>query len=224
MNRIQVPIFELKNLRVTRDGRTALKISQFQFHRGTPYGILGPVGSGKTTLLEILAGRIKPTEGKVLYEKKRFGRTWLGRIKVPPDIVFLEEESGGFTGTVQEYLEKRLPERVDYIRRQYFSRAPLSTEWEMAVPSLSRGHSYRMNMIVAIESDPKVLIIDDYGINFDTQMRRDFDRRLSYSSRKRGTTVVLSSTDMVNVKNVASVVVSLDNGHIAKVRSLKKGQ
>lgn len=224
MNRIQVPIFELENVRVTREGRIALKIGKFQFHRGTIYGIVGPIGSGKTTLLEALAGRLDVSEGKVLYESERYAKSWLGRIKVPPEIVFFENVTNEYSGTVEEYVQKRIPDRTEYVQRQYYSRAPLSEEWTMPIQSLSKGQSYRMNLIIAIESDPKVLLVDDYGFNFDATMKREFNRRLTYSARSRGTTIVLSSADSSNVRNVATVIVSLDNGHISKVRSLKKQQ
>jgi len=222
MNRIQVPIFELDNVRVTRESGIALKISKFQFHRGTVYGVVGPIGSGKTTLLETLAGRLNVTEGSVLYESERYAKTWLGKTKVPPEIVFLEDITDGYTGSVGDFFQKKLPDRTEYIQRQYYSHSPLTEEWEMPIQSLSKGQNYRMNLIIVIESDPKVLIIDDYGTNFDAKMKREFNRRIVYNARSRGTTIIISSSDMSNVRNVASVIVSLDNGHISKVRSLTK--
>lgn len=222
MNRIQIPIFELENVRVSREGRIALKISKFQFHRGTVYGVVGPIGSGKTTLLETLAGRLNVSEGSVLYESERYAKTWLGRTKVPPEIAYYEDKVGDLTGSVGDFFQKKLPEWSEYIHRQYYSRAPFTDEWDMSIQSLSKGQNYRMNLIIVIESDPKVLIIDDYGSNFDSKMKREFNRRITYSARSRGTTIILSSADIENVRNVVSIIVSLDNGHISKVRSLKK--
>ncbi|MEE9167159.1 MAG: ATP-binding cassette domain-containing protein [Candidatus Neomarinimicrobiota bacterium] len=222
MNRIQSPIFELENVRVIREGGTTLKISRFQFHRGTIYGIVGPVGSGKTTLLECLVGRLKPTEGKILYENEKYAKSWLGKLKIPPEILFFEQIRINSAEAVREYVQKKIPDRVDYVRRQYYSRVPLNDEWKMPMQGLSKGQSLRLNLIVAIESDPKVLIIDDYGSNFDSKMKREFNRGLAYSARSRGATIILATADMGDVRSVASVVVALDNGHISKVRSLKK--
>ena len=44
-------IYELKNLKKVYNNNPVLNIGRLQIHRGTLYGILGPVGSGKTTLL-----------------------------------------------------------------------------------------------------------------------------------------------------------------------------
>jgi ABC-type methionine transport system ATPase subunit len=73
-----------------------------------------------------------------------------------------------------------------------------------------------------MEADPKVLLMDDYGINFDPQIKKELDRRLKKSVRSRGTTVVLSNSELSKVKDLVSVVIFLDNGHISKVRSLKR--
>lgn len=222
MNRIQVPIFELENARVVIDGKSILKIGKFQFHRGTVYGIVGPVGAGKTTLLDLLAGRIVPTGGTVLYEKEPFEKTWLGKIKVPTDIHFLENEGGVTQDSVASFFRQKLPQRFEYVQSQYYSKPAYAPDWDTAINKLSRGQVYRVNMIAAIESDPKVLIADDYGLHFDKSISRDFNRRINHSAKSRGTTVILSSTSMFDLKTVAAVVITLDNGHISQVRSLKK--
>ena len=86
---------------------------------------------------------------------------------------------------------------------------------------LSSGLRYRVHLISVIESDPKVLVIDDYGMNFDTKLKREFNRRILNTVKSRGTTVILSTTEANSLRNFATVVVYLDNGHISKVRSYK---
>ena len=120
MSRIQVAIFELENTRVAIGGRSILKIGKFQFHRGTVYGIVGPVGAGKTTLLDLLAGRIIPTEGSILYEKEPFDKTWLGKIKVPAEIHFLNSEGGVTQDSVASFFRVRA---CTFVRRRCTSRA-----------------------------------------------------------------------------------------------------
>jgi len=222
MNRIQIPIFEINDIKVVRDSAVNLKIKNFQFHRGTTYGIIGPIGAGKTTLLSILGGRLVPTEGTVEYESEEFKKSWLGRIKIPKDILTLDDNPISFKGTVAEYVKSILPDKVDDIYQQYYSSPRISTHWDGMVSNLSSGEIAKLKLITAMESDPKVLLMDDYGINFDPNIKRELDRRLKNNARTRGTTVVLSSSELSKVKDIASVVLFLDNGHISKVRSLKR--
>jgi ABC-type proline/glycine betaine transport system ATPase subunit len=50
-------------------------------------------------------------------------------------------------------------------------------------------------------------------------MERDISRRLKSMNRNLGTTIILSGTDRTGIQQLASVLVFLDKGHIAKVRS-----
>lgn len=221
MNRIQIPIFELNEVKVVRDSIVNLKIRNFQFHRGAIYGIIGPIGAGKTTLLNILGGRLSPTEGTVKYETEEFQKTWRGKIKVPKDLLMLDDEPINYKGTVSDYVKSILPDKVGEIYKLYYASAKVSTPWDGLVSNLSSGQVAKLKLITAMESDPKVLLMDDYGINFDPNIKRDLDRRLKNNARSRGTTVILSSSELSKIKEIASVVLFLDNGHISKVRSLK---
>lgn len=220
MNRIQVPIFELKNVTVSYNDRIALKISKFQFHRGTIYGIVGRTGSGKTTLLKVLTGRLVPTEGQVFYEKEPYQKSWLGKVKLPADISVLDEVDR-YKGKVRDYFNVNVPERFEEIKQNYFKKPRHSSEWNLLMDELSSGLRYRVHLISVIESDPKVLVIDDYGMNFDTKLKREFNRRILNTVKSRGTTVILSTTEANSLRNFATVIVYLDNGHISKVRSYK---
>ena len=49
----------------------ALKPLQFAFEDGGAYALLGPSGCGKTTLLNIISGLLRPSEGRVLFDRTR---------------------------------------------------------------------------------------------------------------------------------------------------------
>ena len=59
MNQQSTLIYELKGVKKTFNSETVLYVGRHQFHRGTVYGIVGPVGSGKSSLMNILAGSDK---------------------------------------------------------------------------------------------------------------------------------------------------------------------
>ena len=73
-------------------------------------------------------------------------------------------------------------------------------------------------MILACESDPRVLLIDDYGVYFNDKMEKDFRGKLATMNRTLGTTIILSSPTDKNLKYFASVLIYLDHGHIWKIR------
>ena len=222
MNRIQIPIFELKNILISYGDKTALKIGNFKFHRGTVYGIAGPLGSGKSTFLNMLRGKLDLDDGELLYESNPFKKNWRGKIKLPEEILYAKGADVSSGGTVNQFFTSRFQDRSKQIKKQYYSNNNIANEWEASIASLSAGQLRRLILVTAIESDPKVLIIDDYGINFDDSTLREFNKKLSHTARARGVTIILSSSRVKDISGAVSVLLSLDNGHLAKVRSFKK--
>ena len=79
-------------------------------------------------------------------------------------------------------------------------------------------------MILSIENDPRVLLIDDYGIYFDSSMEKNFRSQLLSMHRRLGTTIVLAAPTDIYLRKFSSVLVYLDNGHISKIRPGQTGK
>ena len=74
-------------------------------------------------------------------------------------------------------------------------------------------------MVSALESDPRVLMIDNYGIFSEKNMESKFRNTLRQMNKELGTTIVLAASNDQNLKTIASVLIYLDNGHVSKVRT-----
>jgi branched-chain amino acid transport system ATP-binding protein len=64
------PLLRVERLTKTFAGLAALQDVSFELERGGIYGLIGPNGAGKTTLLAILAGALRPTAGRVVFEER----------------------------------------------------------------------------------------------------------------------------------------------------------
>jgi branched-chain amino acid transport system ATP-binding protein len=62
------PLLEVERLTRTFAGLAALQDLSFQLAGGGICGVIGPNGAGKTTLLAVLAGALRPTAGRVVFE------------------------------------------------------------------------------------------------------------------------------------------------------------
>ena len=74
-------------------------------------------------------------------------------------------------------------------------------------------------MILACECDPRVLLIDDYGIDFNISMEKEFRSSLLKMNRSLGTTIILSAPSEIYLKHFVSVLIFLDHGHISRIRT-----
>ena len=218
MNR-KTLIYEVQDLKKVYNKRNVLQIGRLQIHKGTIYGIVGPVGSGKTSLLKQLSGLEKQTEGKLLYDGQEFKISFLGKVKSPDEIKFLTLTGSRKKESVSRYFSSNHGKRSEEIRKHYFNKGFRRFMWEQAIDSLSQGELMWVKLVDAVESDPRVLIIDNYGSMLDEELEQEISSRLRRMNRNLGTTIILSSTNPVPIQKLVSVMIFLDKGHIAKIRS-----
>ena len=212
-------IYELKNLKKIYNNISALSIRRLQIHRGTIYGILGPIGSGKTTLLKILAGYDRQTEGKLLYDHSEFQRSWLGKIKIPDEISFSGKHNYNNSQIVKSYIDFCFPNKSNKIIKQYFNGSVSKRILPLKIQNLSPGQKSWLDTVFALEGDPRVLIQDDFSSLFDSEMQSIARKGFRKMNRNLGTTIILSSLNSNVLRSLCSVMIYLENGHITRVRS-----
>ena len=218
MNQIKRVVYELKDLRKDYGNRTVLQIGRLEFHPGTIYGIVGSIGSGKSTLLRLLSGKEKETSGSLKYDDDTFKTGWFGKIKPNEDIFLASVDFIQENQNVHQVLKDIHPEKVDSIYERYFSEGPQKVLWNKQIGTLSPGEKSWLNNIMAVYSDPRVLLIDDYGTTIDNKMEFDLRKRLIKMNKELGTTIIAVAPDDFHLKKFVAVLIYLDNGHVSKIR------
>lgn len=219
MNQRASLIFEVQQLQKTLGGRKVLNIKRLQFHRGIIYGLIGTPGSGKSTFLNLLAGVDKPSSGTLLFDNNPFQTTMLGRVKPSSEIYYASPASLPVKKTVESLVRKEYPSKIEEILKRYFQKSGLSRVWTQKIERISVGEKAFVASVLAVESDPRVLILDDYGVYFDQVLEEKFRNRFRKMNKDLGTTLILASSSDHYLKQFASVMIYLDNGHIARIRS-----
>ena len=194
MAKIRRLIFEINNLNKSYNSYDAQKLKKLDIHPGTIYGVVGTIGSGKTTLLNLMAGFDTQSSGSLLYEGKEYEKNWLGRIKQNKSIFSsIDPKHNGINKTISNYVSDQFPRKKNMIENRYFKNSSFKHLWTRRIDMLSAGELNWLGMIVACECDPRVLLIDDYGMYFNTSMEKDFRAQLIKMNRSLGTTIILSS-------------------------------
>lgn len=213
-------IFEVQDLEKSYGSYLAIKVAKLDIHPGTIYGIVGTVGSGKSTLLNLLAGFDKQSSGNILYDGSSFEQNWRGKIVQNDEIYYsVNPELSLSTQMVSSYVSSRFDKKKNVIENRYFNTGSFRNLWDRRLDEISQGERHWLGMVLACETDPRVLLVDDYGVYFNTKMEKDFRNQLIKMNRSLGTTLILSSPLDIYLKNFASVLIYMDNGHISKIRS-----
>ena len=170
-------------------------------------------------MLRHLAGLEAQTEGILKYDNNEFERTWLGKIKVPQEIYYVGEQLVSAKETVEQLIKSVYPDKSNRIVKKYFRGSVSKQILPLRLNFLSPGQRVWFDLVLALESDPRVLIQDNFATLFDNEMEFIARKELKRMNKDLGTTVILSSINDHALKKFCSVLVYLENGHITKVRS-----
>ncbi|MCW5519235.1 ATP-binding cassette domain-containing protein [Aureitalea sp. L0-47] len=182
--------------------------------RGSVFGLLGPNGAGKTTFIRIINQITMPDTGTVFLD---------GEALKPDDIRhigYLPEERGLYksmkVGEQALYLSqlKGLSKQEAKKRLKYwFDRLEIGDWWNKKIQELSKGMAQKIQFVVTVLHEPKLLIFDEPFSGFDpinANLIKDEILRL----RDNGATVIFSTHRMESVEEMCD--------HIALIHESNK--
>ncbi len=181
---------------------------------GCIFGLLGPNGAGKTTLIRIINQITGPDSGKVLFEDRLLEPAHVQQIGYLPEERGLYRKMG--VGEQVIYLARlKGLSKTEATRRvkEWFLRFDMQGWWKKKVEELSKGMQQKVQFIVTVIHEPRLLILDEPFSGFDpinAQLIRDEILRL----RANGATIILSTHNMGSVEELCD--------HIALINKSKK--
>ncbi|PKP25261.1 MAG: ABC transporter ATP-binding protein [Bacteroidetes bacterium HGW-Bacteroidetes-22] len=183
-------------------GHTALDHVSISVPEGKIFGLLGPNGAGKTTLIRILNQITGPDEGFVWFGDELLGQQHIGQIG------YLPEERGLYrkmkAGEQALYLAmlKGIPKEEATRRlKSWFKRFDIESWWNKKAEELSKGMQQKLQFIITVVHQPRLLIFDEPFSGFDpinANLMKDEMLRL----RNEGATIVLSTHNMNSVEEL----------------------
>jgi ABC-type polysaccharide/polyol phosphate transport system ATPase subunit len=201
----------LKELFV-RGGRTeandvlALQDVSLAVEPGEAVGLVGRNGSGKSTLLRLIAGIIKPSEGRVAVGGRVGSLLELGA-GFHPD--FSGRENVFLNGAIYGLRRAQIRERFDEI----VAFAELEDAIDRPVRTYSSGMYMRLGFAIAAHLDADVLLLDEvFAVGDEAFQRKCFGRVFEF--KQRGGTIVFVSHDASQVERLCERAVLLREGRL----------
>ncbi|MFA4853092.1 MAG: ATP-binding cassette domain-containing protein [Bacteroidales bacterium] len=178
------------------------------------FGLLGPNGAGKTTLIRIINQITGADEGELFFNGEKLKP---GHVEI---IGYLPEERGLYkkmkVGEQALYLAqlKGLSKKEAMKKLKYwFEKFELQAWWGRKVEELSKGMQQKVQFIVTILHDPKLLIFDEPFSGFDP-INVNLIKDEILSLRNNGATIIFSTHNMASVEELCD--------HIALINKSKK--
>ncbi|WP_342415702.1 ABC transporter ATP-binding protein [Paenibacillus sp. FSL R10-2782] len=187
----------------------ALKNVSFKINKGELFGVLGLNGAGKSTLLKVVAGVLKPTEGSVnVYGKIapliELGAGFDAELTARENI-FL---NGAVLGYSKREMKQKFKEIVDFAELEEFIDVP--------VKNFSSGMYARLGFAIATAATPDVLIVDEILSVGDFKFQQKCENKIK-DMVENGTSVILVSHSIDQIRNLCSRGAILEKGQLIKV-------
>ena len=183
-------------------GHTALDNVSLTIPQGSIYGLLGPNGAGKTTLIRIINRITVADQGRVLLGDRELTQEDVYQIG------YLPEERGLYKKMKvgeQAIFFARLKglSRAEAIKRLkvWFQKFGIEEWWNKKVEELSKGMAQKVQFIVTVLHEPKLLIFDEPFSGFDP-VNANLLRDEILELRDRGATIILSTHNMASVEEI----------------------
>ncbi|MEN9579552.1 MAG: hypothetical protein RJA70_2561, partial [Pseudomonadota bacterium] len=208
---------EFKSVSKKFGGQPALSRFSFAAESGKVLGLLGPNGSGKTTTLRLILNLFYPDEGQLSVLGAAPSSSTSDRIG------YLPEERG-------LYRRMRVTEVVTYYARlkgarpsraeidEWLERLGVAEFKHKRVQELSKGTAQKIQFIATVIHRPALLILDEPFSGLDPKSREQL-RQVVHQVIATGTSVILSTHDMVEAENLCDRFVMLSRGQKVLDRS-----
>ncbi|CAM4408455.1 sugar ABC transporter ATP-binding protein [Stenotrophomonas lactitubi] len=185
-----------------------LRNVSFTIAPGEAVGVIGQNGAGKSTLLKLITGTAQPTEGVVTRTGRVAAILELG-MGFNPDLTGRQNafHSAGLMGYSQEQIQTAMPEIEAF--------AEVGEYFDQPVRTYSSGMQVRVAFAVATAFTPDLLIVDEaLSVGDSYFQHKSFDRMRRF--RQQGTSIMLVSHSLSDVKALCDRAILLDKGRVLK--------
>lgn len=206
---------QLTNISKTFGKQTVLQPLTMGFEEGMIHGIIGRNGSGKTVLMKMILGILQPTTGTVIVGDKRIGK----------DVDF-PESAGAIIETIEfiPYMSAYQNLADIAAMRGNLSKTQIKEVLEMVglgnvgrkhVSKFSMGMRQRLAIAQAVMESLKILILDEPMNGMDEKGVEEM-RRLILARKAAGTTIILSSHNIEDIRILCDQVYRIDAGVVMR--------
>jgi ABC-2 type transport system ATP-binding protein len=170
--------------------------------KGSIYGLLGPNGAGKTSLIRIINQITMPDSGQVIFDGAVLNPSHISQIGYLPEERGLYKsmkvgEQCLYLAQLKGLSKQEAKKQLDY----WFDKFDIQGWWHKKIEELSKGMAQKVQFIVCVLHQPKLLIFDEPFSGFDpvnALLIKDEILEL----KKKGATIIFSTHRMESVEEL----------------------
>ena len=213
-------VIENNKLSKTYGKRRGVENISLEVKEGEIYGFVGPNGAGKSTTIRLLLNFIYPVSGS----GKIFNKDIVKESKEIKKLI------GYVPSEVRFYDDMKVKEIIEYAC-SFYEKVNMDEIYTLCdvfemdlhkkMRELSLGNKKKVAIVQALVNNPKLIILDEPTGGLDPLMQKKLFDTLK-ALRKRGTTIFLSSHNLMEVENLCQRVAVIKEGKIIDIIEIEK--
>ena len=219
-------LLTLKSINVSFEGFLALNNLNLSLEKGELRAVIGPNGAGKTTFLDVITGKVRPTQGDVLFNGKslvgkkehKIAQLGVGRKFQSPRVFEnltvkqnLEISVSQYSSTFKIIASKPNINKIKEIEK-LLKIVNLFKQSEVKAGSLSHGQKQWLEIAMLLGQKPSLMLIDEPVAGLtdeETELTADLLKSLAGDN-----TLLVIDHDMEFIRRLDSNVTVLNQGSV----------
>ena len=206
-------MLQAKNVSKTYNAGKKIALQDFSIEvpTGSVYGLLGPNGAGKTSFIRIINQITQADTGEIIINGEKLNPNHI------KDIGYMPEERGLYKnmtvgdqllyfGELKGMSKNHALEQAKY----WFDQLEIDHWWKKKLSELSKGMAQKIQFVVTVLHQPKLLILDEPFSGFDP-VNANLVKDQILKLKEQGTTIILSTHRMESVEEMCDSVALINN-------------
>lgn len=206
-------MIEIKNITKKYGDFTAIENISFNVEKSSIYGLVGYNGAGKTTLLKTASGIFKPESGEVLFDGENVynnGEVRSKLIYVPDEVYFLK---GASLERMAKFYKGYYPNFNDKVFKNMTEAMGLDSKKNIG--SFSKGMQRQAEVILAMSTMPKYMLLDEVFDGIDPQKRNLCRKIFIEYMAETGCSIIMSSHNLQEISDLCDHVALINGKKLA---------
>ena len=212
------PIFEVKDVSKSFDGRPILKKLSLKVWPGECVGILGPNGCGKTTLFSTCIGEQNPDSGKIYLNNKAIDQIPI-HLRSKEGLGYLPQQRSVFNLSTYDnifgicHLYFKDPHKQKMVTEKLLDEFNLQHLRSLNASVLSGGEVRRVMLARLMINKPKILLLDEPLAALDPQIIQDIQKYI-LKIQSSGTAILITDHNVRNLFDITDRSYVISEGNV----------
>lgn len=218
-------MLEINNVTKYYGSNIGIKNLSYSIKDGEVLALLGVNGSGKTTTFRMILDLLEPSEGEISYCGKRIDKSKVGYLpeerSLYRDLTVYKQLR--YIGRLRKLSDKEINEEID----KYLLLLKIPHYKYFKIQQLSKGNQQKIQLIVSVLHNPKILILDEPFTGLDVENVEifiNFIRKLKNENK----IILISSHQLIYLEEICDHLIFLRegtvrvSGRISKLKEMSK--